>query len=245
MQTSATDAEVDGGGLRRGRLNRVGLGWLARRSGAVATAGTIAVLVMTVGGVISGETFMNSWTQNPTQPYIETLSTSLAAHPGPVYLFGNEVVPDKVMTPTFLADREIQHITRPMPVRPQVSQAVPYFSVVDDTGHLHDGAVRGYNLPFPKAVCALENKPAAILLPVAPGAGRWTLRLGYLGNRQTTAKVSIGVQPPVTMRLEKDLHEIYISLQAGGSDQLLLSGLDHDASICIGSATLGFPVAKP
>ena len=150
------------------------------------------------------------------------------------------------MLPTFLADRQLQHITRPMPVRPHVQSAVPYFSVVDDAGHLHDGTVRGYDITVPAGSCARENVPVVIRLPVNPGRGRWKLRLGYLANRQTTATVALGAQPPVTMRLDGGLHEIYVSLLADDSRTLTLGGLDHEASVClVCNPTLCLPIPQP
>jgi hypothetical protein len=217
---------------------------LGRRSGTVAVSGAVAVVLFTVGGVVSGETFMNSWSKNPTQAYIENLRADLAAHPGPVYLFGDEVVPDRVMTPTFLDRRQIGWVTRPMKVRPVVQPVVPSFSVVDAQGHLHDGIVRGVDAVLKKEVCVGEDGATTITLPRAVGDGLWKLRLGYYANRQTSARVSIGINPPVTMRLERGLHEVYISLRAGGSARIRVDGVDPGSSVCIGTATLGLPGPK-
>lgn len=217
---------------------------LARRPGVTAATAAIAVVAMIVGGVISGEAFMSNWSKNPSQAYFENLKGDLAAHYGPVYLFGDEVVPDLIMTPTFLADRQLGQVTKPLAVRPVVREAVPYFSIVDESGHLHDGVVRGVDAKITAAVCSTSTVPAIVQLPVALGAARWRLRLGYYTNRQTTARVAIGNNPPVVMRLERGLHEVYISLLGGGSAQIRMDGVDAGASVCIGSATLGLPAIK-
>ncbi len=230
---------------RRGRLRAGFDAQTARRRAVITALGPLAVLTLTVGGAVSGEQFMHSWSRNPTESYIQNLSAGLAAHAGPVYLFGDEVTPDQVMIPTFLADRQLRRITRPMPVRPVVRAAVPYFSVVDDAGRLHDGMVQGVAVTLRPNTCARTDHPIVVRLPLTPEPGLWKLRIGYLANRQTTARISIGAQPAVPMRLEHGLHEVYVSLPAGGSDQLTLTGLDQDASVCLGGATLGFPVAKP
>jgi hypothetical protein len=223
-----------------------GRAWVDRHRGAAAGVAALAVLVMTTGGIVSGETFMNSWTRNPTESYFANLTADLKAHKGPVYLFGDEVPPDLVMVPTFLDDRRIAHITSPLPVRPEIQAAVPYFSVVDSSGHLHDGAIKGYSATIKKgSACGTSSHSATVRLPSTPGAGRWKLRLGYLANRQTTARVSIGGNPPVTMRLERGLHVIFVSLLAGGSAQITLDGVAQGSTVCLGAATLGFPIAKP
>jgi hypothetical protein len=83
-----------------------------------------------------------------------------------------------------------------------------------------------------------------VRLPGSLDAGRWKLRVGYFTNRQTSARIAIGSNPAVSMRLERGLHEVYVSLQGGGSDQIRLDGVDVGASVCIGALTVGFPVAK-
>jgi hypothetical protein len=218
---------------------------LQRYRGSLAIVAALSVLAITVGGAVSGEKFMHSWTRNPSQSYLGNLAAGLAAHPGPVYLFGDEVVPDLVMTPTFLESRRIGRITQPMAVRPRVAAVVPYFSVVDPAGHLHNGMVRGYNAVIPKGLCGSDQQPPiAIPLPAVPGVGQWKLRLGYYANRQTSARVAVGNQPAVTMRLERGLHQVFVSLHAGGdSSTVTVSGLDQDAAVCVGDAVLGFPVA--
>ena len=229
---------------RQERIHARLTGEMARHSNAVATTAFVAILAITAGGIISGEQFMNVWSKNPGQAYFRNLNTDLRAHSGPVYLFGDEVVPDLIMTPTFLADRQIGQVTRPMAVRPVVATAVPYFSVVDQTGHLHDGTLRGPSIPVTTPICATSAKAAVIKMPGAPAAGRWKLRLSYLTNRQTSARVRIGNNPPVSMRLERGLHDVYISLLAGGSKRIRLDGVDEGASLCLGGVTIGFPVAK-
>jgi hypothetical protein len=217
---------------------------LLRRPNAIAATAAIIVVVMTGGGIISGEKFMSGWSKNPGQEYFANLSADLRAHSGPVYLFGDEVVPDLIMTPTFLADRRIGRVTKPLPVRPVVSEAVPYFSIVDPSGHLHDGAVRGTEVPIPAAICANSTTPAIVRLAGPLDAGRWKLRLGYYTNRQTSARIAIGSNQPVTMRLERGLHEVYVSLQAGGSAEIRLDGVDAGGSVCLGAVTVGLPVIK-
>ena len=230
--------------LRRQQRRERSQARLARHRGATVATAAVAVLVMTAGGIISGETFMSVWSKNPGQAYFDNLSADLAAHSGPVYLFGDEVVPDLIMTPTFEADRRIGRVTRLLKVRPVIGKAVPYFSVVDPSGHLHDGTVRGTSVALKTAVCATSTSPAIVQLPVALSASQWTLELGYFSNRQTAARVAIGSNPPVEMRLERGLHEVYVSLLAGGSTQIRMDGVDEGASVCIGNATLGFPVPK-
>lgn len=232
-------------GERRLRRRAVGRGWLDRHRGSAAGVAALAVIALTTGGIFSGETFMNSWSKNPTEPYFQNLTADLKAHNGPVYLFSDEVPPDQVMMPNFLDDRRIGHITRPLALRPRVQPVVPYFSVVDTAGHLHDGVIAGYPAVVSKATaCASSTQPALAQLPTSPGAGQWKLQFGYLANRQTTVQVSVGSNPPVTMRLERGLHQIYVSLRAGGSDQITVDGVDQGSSVCIGNVILGFPKAK-
>ena len=230
---------------RRGeRIDRVRARFADRRGIAAATA-AVAVLAMTAGGIFSGEKFMTHWSKNPGQEYFANLSADLAAHDGPVYLFGDEVVPDLIMAPTFLEARQIAKVTRTLAVRPVARSAVPYFSVVDPTGHLHDGTVNGAQTVLTSPVCSSSTTPAIVHLPASLDTGHWKLQLGYFTNQQTSARVSSGNNPPVEMPLERGLHNVYVSLLAGGSTQLRIDGVDPGASVCIGSATLGFPAIKP
>jgi hypothetical protein len=216
-----------------------------RRSGVKVAATVVALAVVIVGGIVSGEKYMKTWTTNPGEAYFDNLKADLTAHSGPVYLFSDAVVPDLVMTPTFEASRQLGWVTRPLKERPIVRDAVPYFSVVDPEGHLSDGIVSGADATITAPVCASSAGSATIPLTFPTGAARWKLRLGYYTNRQTTARVAIGTNPAVEMRLERGLHEVYVSLLGGGSTQIRLDGVDAGASVCIGSATLGLPMPKP
>jgi hypothetical protein len=237
---------------RDGRVERwraAGRALRERRAGLLAGAGAVAVLVMTAGGIFSGETFMSTWTQNPSKAYVENLSQGLADRAKfavPTYLFEDDVPPDLVMTPTFLADRRLGHITRPMTVRPVTGSVLPSFSVVDQHGRLHPGKILGSTATpaAPGSNCATDTRPATMVLPSTPGLGQWKMKLDYLANRQTSARVRVGsVYTPVQTRLERGLHSIYVSLPAGGSNTITLDGLDAAASVCIGGLLFGLPAA--
>jgi hypothetical protein len=230
---------------RRERRDAARRAWLNRHRALTGATAALAILAITAGGIVSGEKFMDSWTKNPSQAYIETLQHDLAAHDGPVYLFPDGAVPDLVMVPTFEADRGFAHITQPMSVRPVVRNAVPSFSLVDPRGHLIEGTVRGSKAVIPTPVCATPTKAATVLLPASPAKGQWKLELGYFTNRQTSARVSVGPNPPVSMRLDRGLHDIYVNLPvAGGSPVIKVDGLDLGGSVCVGTATLGLAVPK-
>jgi hypothetical protein len=124
-----------------------------------------------------------------------------------------------------------------------VTNAAPALSVVDAHGHLHNATIRGSAAVMFGPVCATDSKPALITLPTALPVAHWKLKLGYFANRQTDASVSVGNHPATTMRLNRGLNTEYISLYAGGSPQIKVGGLNQDASVCVGSATLGLPVA--
>ncbi len=230
-------------GQRAAERRRVGGAWLADRGPRMAGLATLAIVIVVAGGIVSGEGFMKSWTRNPSQAYMTTLQSDLKTHHGPVYLFGDEVPPDTMMEPTFLTSRTLGRITRPLKVRPVIGNAVPAINVVDPHGHIHNGTIKGTDAVLFGPVCATTAKPAVITLPTALPPGHWKLRLGYFANRQTDAKVSVGANPATSMRLDRGLNTEYISLYAGHSAQITVAGLDQAASVCVGSATLGLPIA--
>ncbi|HST82833.1 MAG TPA: hypothetical protein VLL08_13955 [Kineosporiaceae bacterium] len=230
--------------VRRQELIDRAEAWLARREAAAAATAAVVVLAMVVGGIYSGEKFMNSWSTNPGQTYFDNLNADLRAHSGPVYLFGDETVPELVMMSAFMDDRQIRHVTKPLPVRPQTGDALPYFSVVDPLGHLHDGMVRGSDVTLDPPVCATSDRPAIVKLPITITGGKWKVRLAYNTNRQTTARVALGTNQPVTMRLERGLHEVFVNADGNGANQLRLDGIDPGSTACLGAVTVGFPVIK-
>jgi hypothetical protein len=230
--------------LRRQRLIDRAQAWLVRRESAAAATAAAVVLAMVVGGIVSGEKFMTSWSTNPGQTYFHNLNADLRAHSGPVYMFGDETVPELVMMSAFMNDRQIQHVTKPLPVRPLTGDVVPYFSVVDPLGHLHDGMVRGSDVTLSPPVCATSGHPVVVKLPLTIAGGKWKVRLAYNTNRQTTARAALGNNRPVTMRLERGLHEIFLNLDGNGASELRLDDVDPGSTACLGAVTVGFPVVK-
>jgi hypothetical protein len=219
-----------------------------RRTGLLAGLGVVAVLVMTAGGVFSGETFLSTWTQNPSKAYMENLAGGLedrAGYGAVTYLFEDDVAPDRVMIPTFLEDRRLGHVTRPMTVRPVTGRVLPTFMVVDEKGNLHPGKILGPTATpaEPGSNCATDTQAATMTLPIHPGLGQWKMQLDYLANRQTSARVRLAGYAPLDMRLDRGLHTVFLSVPAGGSNTITLDGLDRDAGVCIGSLRFGLPSA--
>jgi hypothetical protein len=210
---------------------------------APVVAGALAVVLMTVGGAVSGETFMANWTKNPTQPYLENLQQGLAgAAPATVNLLPESVVPDLIMTPTFEDDRRLSNVTRPMAVRPAFPPYTDSYSLVDAQGRVLPGEValtpgnqaEGVE-PFN---CATAGRNAVVVFAAEQPEWRWVVRLDYLTESDATAELSLGSYPPVPIRMRGGLHTMYVDLLGGGSSQLVLSGVQPGVTICIGKAAI-------
>lgn len=224
-------------------------GVLARRfvpnPQAVSLAGAMAVLLMTIGGAVSGERFMANWTRNPAKPYLQNLQDGIddahdADRATTLNLMPEAVVPDLVMVPTFEQHRRLSHVTLPMRTRPNFPAFAASYSVVDAQGRVHPADVAGMSAAGIQGKnCAKAGQNAAVTFGLPQQAWRWTVKLEYLAQTDTSARLSLGPFPAVPIRLQKGLNRVYVDLLGGASSQLVLNGVDPGSSVCMGRATIG------
>ncbi len=220
---------------------------LARRfsqnAQAVSVTGAIAVLLMTVGGAISGERFMTSWSANPGKPYFQNLAAAIrnASSAGQtINLMPETLAPDLIMTPAFEDKRRLAHITRPMRDRPAFPAFATSYSVVDARGLVHPAGVTGMSaVGVPGQNCAKAGQNAAVRFALPQQAWRWTVKLDYLAQSNTHARLALGPYPATAISLQQGAHSVYVDLLGGASSQLVLNGIDAGSSACIGRATIG------
>ena len=209
-----------------------------RHAGALLAAGTVFVLAVTTGGVISGERYMRAWTRNPGADYVTNLREDLAAN-GPVAMF-DQSVPTAMMMATFGDGARLSRVTGPLPERPRFVTWAPAVKVVDDEGHLRDAHVRGLTAPGRPTVCG--SGQVARRLPSAALRWSWKVEIVYTARRDTSAMVSLddgrGGARAVPVQLSAGMHRLYVAV-VGGGNRVMLFRLEPGAVVCLGQVSVG------
>lgn len=242
---------VDGGIKRPRRIRRWRRqamdGTRAWHDGHRATtmiAGGAAIAVVTIGGMLSGERFMNVWETNPGKEFFTTLQAGLYnARPKPVFMFDQEL-PPLIMAPTFGEERMLSHVTKPLgDDAPRFGTVGPRFWMVDGRGKMYAGEVMGATVvpPGNGLVCSNAASPAAGVALALPGRTLewdWKVEISYSANQDTTAQVQYGAGPKVDVRLAKGLGKVVVAAHGAGPD-VRLSALRPGAVVCLSKVTVG------
>ena len=92
--------------------------------------------------------------------------------------------------------------------------------------------------------CGWLPRGGEIRVPLdsAPFPWTWTVRIGYLTDRDTTATVTLG-RGAREVQLRQGLGEVTFTVEGGG-DTVVISGLDPQANICVGDVQVGQAVPR-
>lgn len=224
-----------------------------------ATAGALLATAVALGGVWSSVGYARIWHQdNAGAAWVQTVQEQVAAREE--VDLADRVVPADVV-PTYAAPdnraSRLVPLLAPGAGFPRTSDALHAIGAGGVIGNAAIEAVgRAVEQDTPECLAILDDdgSSAVVVEPVddparaAQGSNLW-MRVGYLSSQASPVEVSVDGDR-VDAGLRQGLHALFVrtTLPADGGDQpvtVRFSALAPGASVCLGDAVLGVPVAVP
>jgi hypothetical protein len=199
-------------------------------------------------------TFTHRWAQNPSEAYLDRLTTSVRAA-GPEVNLWDSRAPASVLA-YFSGHNHISDLLRLAHLPAQFQDPVTEPMLVKDDGSLAPAAL------FPVATQARQAKTGCTRL--AQGQGSWTIplstplganeyfvQISYLQQKASVLYVAMRdqagkiVEPVGGQRRELpyQLANLYLRLPLASLDSLVVRSEGLDTNICIGAVVVGVPYA--
>ncbi|OBJ47252.1 hypothetical protein A9W95_07130 [Mycobacterium sp. 1423905.2] len=224
--------------------NRAASAWLdaSRWRAAVITG---AALFFVASSLFSTWTFLSSWRDNPTEPYLKNARASLAAAHAvsSAPLLDQEVDPlvlQRVAWPENLAS----HMFALLHDRPEFASATTQLRMLDSSGRLVDARVTWVRTirPGPLPQCgyfAQPDKPTRLVLdgPLLPAD--WTVELNYLANTDGSMTLSLSDGHRTKVPVHPGLNRVYVRLPGAG-DAITVEADTTALAVCVASGPVGF-----
>ncbi|MBW0015736.1 MAG: hypothetical protein JO059_21625 [Mycobacterium sp.] len=202
-------------------------------------------LAFVASSLYSTATFLASWQDNPTRPYLRNARAGLAAAhaTSDAPLLDQEVDPlilQRVAAPENLAS----HLFALLRDRPEFSTATPQLRMLDSAGRLIDARVTWIRTiaPGPMPRCgyfAQPDQPARMLLdgPLLPAD--WTVELNYLANSDGSMTLSLSEGPDVKVAVHPGLNRVFARLPGAGN-AITVRANTTALALCLASGPVGF-----
>lgn len=210
-----------------------------------SAAAACLVLTFVASSLYSTATFLNSWRDNPTRPYLQNARTALAAARAgsDAPMLDQEVDPlvlQRVAWPENLASHMFALLTD----RPEFSTATSELRMLDSSGKLADATVTWVRSirPGPAAQCGYLVQPGFEVRmpldgPLLPAD--WTVEVNYLANSDGSISLSLGDGHHVKVPVRPGLNRSYVRLPGAG-DTITARANTAALSVCIASGPIGF-----
>ncbi|HEX8093670.1 hypothetical protein [Jatrophihabitans sp.] len=221
-----------------------------RRQIATATLGTLFL----VSSGLSAVTFTHRWAQNPSESYVDRLTTSVR-NAGPEVNLWDSRVPPSVLA-FFSEHNHVSDVLRLAQLPAHFQDAATEPMLVKDDGSLAPAAL------FPLATQIGQAKGSCTRL--VQGQGSWTiplskrlgsneyfLQISYLQQKGSVLYFSVRDQAGKTVapeagqrrELPYQLANLYLRLPLTTVESLVLRSESLDTNICIGAIVVGVPYA--
>ncbi len=226
-----------------GQVNRekdVIRNWTLARPRVLVAGAAVIVVLFTVGGFISGNRFMDRWTENPGEEYLENVRAGLSASDEPVDMF-DQSVPRDIMVADFGDKNHLSHVIKPMAIQPRFVTWSPHVSIADPLGRIRKATVFGTASPLYAPLCGRTELVVPLASDVMDWA--WKVKLTYTSNVETPAIITIGTGK-IPVVLQPGQHDVFASFVGGGTT-VKISGINPDARVCVSSAVVGDLLPMP
>jgi hypothetical protein len=224
--------------------NRMALPWLNASPARTAVVLSLAA-VFVASSLLSTKTFLTSWQDNPTKPYLQNairgLSDANAASSTP--MLDQEVDPlilQRVVGPENLAS----HMFALIADRPAFADYTDRLRMFTTSGRLIDANVTWVRrmVPGPRAQCGYFVSPDAPVRvpldgPLLPAD--WTAEINYLANTEGTMRLSLPVGPEAKVPVKPGLNRVYIRL-SGAGDEITVRATTAALTVCLASGPVGY-----
>ncbi|MDT5208271.1 MAG: hypothetical protein QOF67_686, partial [Mycobacterium sp.] len=218
--------------------------WLdaSRTRTVVAVCATTAFVV---SSLYSTTTFMASWRDNPTQPYLQNAQAGLAAAhaASDAPLLDQEVDPlvlQRVASPEHFAS----HMFALLDDRPEFAGATSELRMLDVNGHVVDAKVTWVRsiVVGPEPHCGYlvqPDFPVSMRLdgPLLPAD--WTAEINYLANSDGSMTMSLSEGTETKVPVRPGLNRVFVRL-SGAGDAIKVRANTAALSVCLASGPVGF-----
>lgn len=221
--------------------------WLRSRHWVALAAGALAVNAFALSALFSTQAYAALWSRNPGRQYVENAKASLATAPAGTVMLDDDVVPGYVLDFLSAPLNRQSAVFAPLRQRPAFAGSTEHLWLLDQTGHLVPGMVRGVDsrpgLLKNCGYAVTPDQPASIPLQLPVYAWAWTMRVGYLAGDNTPAHIRLGPQD-LSVTLHKGLNDLFIPVTAGGSS-VYVDSVKDGVGVCIDKVTIGlrYPVS--
>jgi hypothetical protein len=193
----------------------------------------------------STATFMTSWRDNPTRPYLQNASTGLAAAhaASSAPMLDQEVDPmvlQRVVGPENLAS----HMFSLLPNRPDFAGATTDLRMLDESGHVVHAKVTWVRsiVPGPEPNCGYlvqPDFPVSMRLdgPLLPAD--WTAEINYLANSDGSLTMSLSEGKETKVPVRPGLNRVFVRLPGTG-DAITVRANTAALSVCLAAGPVGF-----
>ncbi|GAY13719.1 hypothetical protein [Mycobacterium sp. shizuoka-1] len=224
--------------------NRAASGWLAA-SRPRAAGLTLAAVAFAASSLFSTSTFLTSWRDNPTQPYLQNairgLAQARASSTAP--LLDQEVDPlvlQRVAYPENLAS----HMFALIRDRPEFTSYTTQLRMLDMSGRLLDANVTWVRtiVVGPVAGCGYFAQPdAAVRMPLDGPMlpAEWTAEINYLANSEGSMLMSLTEGPQTKVAVHPGLNRVFVRL-SGAGDAITVRPTTAALSLCLASGPVGY-----
>ena len=210
---------------------------------AAVTAG-LAVAFVAVS-LWSTATFLSSWRDNPTKPYLQHVRAAMAAaHAASAAPLLDQEVDPLVLQRVAAPENLISHMFALLRDRPEFASATTVLRMFDSLGRLIPARVTWVRTiaagPTPRCgYLAQPDRPARLVLdgPLLPAD--WTVELNYLANSDGSMTLSLTQGPEVTAPVHPGLNRVFVRLPGAG-DVITVRAETTALSLCLASGPVGF-----
>ncbi|MBW0016815.1 MAG: hypothetical protein JO236_04615 [Mycobacterium sp.] len=205
----------------------------------------VVALAFLTSCLYSTKTFLTSWRDNPTQPYLQNVRASLAA----AQADSSDPLLDQEVDPLVLQrmawpENMASHMFALLRARPEFATATTQLRMFTSSGRLVDARVTWVRTivvgPTPQCGYFIQpDKPARLNLdgPLLPAD--WTVELNYLANSDGSMTLSLSDGPERKVPVHPGLNRVFARLPGAG-DAITVRANTAALSLCIASGPVGF-----
>ena len=224
--------------------NRERSRWLDASRARTAVIVSLTV-VFVASSLYSTATFLTSWRDNPTQPYLQNARAGLAAAhaASDAPLLDQEVDPlvlQRVAWPANLTS----HMFALLRDRPEFAGATTELRMFDSSGHLVDAKVTWVRsiVEGPAPQCGYFVQPdfgvrMPLDGPLLPAD--WTAEINYLANSDGSMTLSLSEGTETKVPVRPGLNRVFVRLPGAG-DAINVGANTSALSVCIAAGPVGF-----
>ncbi len=218
--------------------------WLDASPKRVAATVGLAVAFV-ASSLYSTATFLTSWQDNPTKPYLQNARAGLAAaHASSDAPLLDQEVDPLVLQRVAAPENLVSHMFALLRDRPEFATATTQLRMLDSSGRLIDARVTWIRTiaPGPNPRCgyfAQPDKPARLSLdgPLLPAD--WTVELNYLANSDGSMTLSLSDGPDVRVPVHPGLNRVFARLPGAGG-AITVRANTTALALCLASGPVGF-----